>query len=206
MYQCICIRITAMYLASGLPGPAQALPCPTHQALSRPHQAPGGGGGGGGGPYLALPGPTWPGPTRPGPPERPHTGSHTFLAAPKNHIQKTCFFWHTSEKAKTYILPGKMYVFSKMVKNGQKCSKIASKSCLPTADLPKTYILPGKMYVFDFVASIWGLESWNFSPKLEKHTFYSVKMYVFDFGAPIWGLESWNFSPKLEKHTFYSVK
>ena len=61
------------------------------------------------------------------------------------------------------------------------------------------------MYVFDFVASIWGLESWNFSPKLEKHTFYSVKMYVFDFGAPIWSLESWNFSPKLEKHTFYSV-
>ena len=102
-----------MYLASALPGPAQALPGPTHQALSRPHQAP--------------PGPTRPyqalRPTRPEEEEDhtgPHAGSHTFLAAPKNTSKTTCFFLEPLEKAKTYILQCKIYVFPEMAKNVQK--------------------------------------------------------------------------------------
>ena len=68
-------------------------------------------------PYQDLPEPS---PTRPGPPKRPHAGSHTFLAAPKNTSKTTYFFWHTFEKAKTYILHCKMYVFLEIAKNWQK--------------------------------------------------------------------------------------
>ena len=53
------------------------------------------------------------------------------------------------------------------------------------------------MYVFDFGASISGLESWNFIPKLKKTYILQCKMYVFDSGASISVLESWNIIPEL---------
>ena len=91
MYQCIGISTMYQRNVPGIwPTRSTRLPGPTYQAQPGPTRT-----------YQDLPEPS---PTRPGPPKRPHAGSHTFLAAPKNTPKTTYFFWHTFEKAKTYFL------------------------------------------------------------------------------------------------------
>ena len=149
MCQCICIRISAMYLASALPGPAQALPGPTHQALSRPHQAP-------------------PGPTRPyalpGRRRRrrttlDHTLDHIlFWQPPKTPPKRHAFFWSLLKKQKHTFYSVK-YMFSlKWQKTSKNCIKIFSSDSWPS-----------KKHTFYSVKCMFltlGLQTWNFNPKL----------------------------------------
>ena len=88
-----------MYLASGLPGPAQALPGPTHQAFSRPHQA-----------HQALPGPTRPYPASAS--QKTTRWITYFFGSPQKHLQNDMFFFGASWKSKNAILHCKMYVFA----------------------------------------------------------------------------------------------
>ena len=60
----------------------------------------------------------------------------------------------------------------------------------------KIYILQCKMYVFDSGASISGLESWNFIPKMKKPTFYSVKCIFLTLGLQF---QVWNFEISFRK-------
>ena len=113
MYQCISISTMYQRNVPGIWPTRPHLPGPTR-------------------PYQDLPEPS---PTRPGPPKRQHAGSHTFLAAPKNTSKTTYFFWHTFEKAKTYILQVKCMFSLKSPKISKKWIKILSSNSWPSKNI-----------------------------------------------------------------------
>ena len=108
-----------MYLASGLPGPAQALPGPTHQAFSRPHQA-----------HQALPGPTRPYPASAS--QKTTRWITYFFGSPQKHLQNDMFFLEPLENQKTQFYTVKCMFL--LCSEGPKCQK--------------TYILHCTMNVF----------------------------------------------------------
>ena len=186
-----------MYLASGLPGP------PGYQAPGPTR------------PYRALPGPTrtyqdLPDPTRPRPPKRPHAGSHTFLAAPKNTSKTTCFFLEPLENQKTQFYTVKCMFL--LCSEGPKCQK--------------TYILHCKMCVFPILEwnlcvcyvlkaqnakNVFPILDWNFKFGDPESKTYILHCKIRFFGRSAVWREDFDtifgrFWPFQGKHTFYTVK
>ena len=172
MYQCISISTMYQRNVPGIwPTRSTRLPGPTYQAQpgpTRTYQNP------------ALPGLGLP---------KDHTLDHIlFWQPPKNTSKTTYFFWHTFEKAKTYILHCKMYVFLEIAKNWQKMHQNLAFQQL-TFQKHTFYSVKCMFLTLGLKFQAWNLEisfqNW------EKHTFYSVKCMFLTLVLKfqVWNLE-----------------